>query len=192
MTNTPSRTSDHSARTTDVAGNPLSCLPIEPLDPLAFAPFGDVIEAGTDSELINAGTTDKYADLARLDLVQAGGRGIVSLYHARPYPLPHHVELLERHPHSSQLFMPLGGQPMIVIVAPAGVTPAPDNLRAFISNGRQGVNYRSNVWHHPCMAYGEAAWFLVLEREGPDENCDLHHFAAAEQPCFVLTEDSQA
>ena len=44
-------------------------LAIEPLTRDAFAPFGDVIEADDDhlSFPINAGTSQRFHDLARLD-----------------------------------------------------------------------------------------------------------------------------
>lgn len=156
----------------------------EPLTAEAFAPFGDVIEAGAAPESINAGTTEKYADLARLDLQQAGGDAQVSLYHGQPYPLPFTVRMLERHPLSSQLFMPRARQPFIVMVAAAGAPPAPRSVRAFVTNGDQGVNYAAGTWHHPLIAIGSPAWFLVLERKAQDRNCDEHYFN--QDPALML------
>ena len=45
-------------------------------------------------------------------------------------------------------------------------------LRAFISNGRQGVNYHRNVWHHPLFAWQSETDFLTVDRGGKD-NCDV-------------------
>lgn len=156
----------------------------EPLTAAAFAPFGQVIEATATPELINAGTTDKFSDLARLDLDAAGGRPQVSLYEGQPYTLPFAVAMLERHPLSSQLFMPLAQRPFLVIVAPenmeqeSGGAPVVDigAVRAFVTSGQQGVNYDRGTWHHPLVAIGEPTWFLVLERNGPQENCDEYFF----------------
>lgn len=148
----------------------------EPLTAAVFAPYGQVIEAVVTPERINAGTTDKFADLANLDLDAAGGRAQVSLYHGQPYELPFAVAMLERHPLSSQLFMPLSATPFLVIVAPPGPGPEPQHVRAFVSNGEQGVNYDRGTWHHPLIALGEASWFMVLERRAQDENCDEHAF----------------
>ncbi|MFK7913073.1 MAG: ureidoglycolate lyase [Pseudomonadales bacterium] len=162
----------------------------EPLTADAFAPFGQVIEASATPELINAGTTDKFSDLANVDLSAAGGRPQVSLYEGQPYALPFHVAMLERHPLSSQLFMPLSERPFLVVVAPPGsdfeaaapapLAVAPDSVRTFVTNGRQGVNYDRGTWHHPLVAIAQASWFLVLERHGPETNCDEYTFAATD------------
>lgn len=40
-----------------------------------------------------------------------------------------------------------------MVVAAGGDEPDMNTLRAFISNGRQGVNYHRNVWHHPLFAW---------------------------------------
>ncbi|MEM1436322.1 MAG: ureidoglycolate lyase [Pseudomonadota bacterium] len=163
---------------------------IEPLTAQAFAPYGDVIEAqpvaGGTPESINAGTTSKYPDLAELTLAAQAGRPAVHLYQADPCPLPHRVRLMERHPWSSQLFMPVAGARMIVIVGAAGSPPEADSLRAFISSGQQGVNYHPGVWHHPCLAFGDRSWFFVLDRVGPGEDCDFHHLDEASAPVFRL------
>ena len=152
----------------------------EPLTAGAFAPFGQVVEATATPELINAGTTDKFSDLARLDLDAEGGRPQVSLYQGQPYPLPLSVAMLERHPLSSQLFMPLSDNPFLIIVAASGAAPGPDTVRVFVSNGGQGVNYDRGTWHHPLIALRTASWFLVLERNGPERNCDEHYFSSSQ------------
>ena len=54
------------------------------------------------------------------------------------------------------------------IIDETGVAP----LRAFISNGRQGVNYHRNVWHHPLFAWQSETDFLTVDRGGKD-NCDV-------------------
>lgn len=138
----------------------------------AFAPFGDVIEAGARFETINRGTTQQFADLARIDVAERGGRPRVGLYRVSPYPLPMVVTMLERHPLGSQLFMPLRAEPFLIVVAPRGDSVPPASVAAFFTNGEQGVNYHRGTWHHPVIALREASEFLVLDREGPGENCD--------------------
>ena len=141
-----------------------------PLSATAFASFGDVIEAGESGELINQGTTLKYADLAELKLTEENGRPAVHVYYASPCNLPFHVEMMERHPLSSQLFMPLSERPILVVVAPAGDGFDSSQLRAFVSNGRQGVNYHPGTWHHPLLALEETGDFLVVDRVGPGDS----------------------
>jgi ureidoglycolate lyase len=149
-----------------------------PLTAAAFAPYGDVVEAADRFAVINSGTTRQYADLARIDVDAQDGRPRLSLYRVTPYAMPLVVTMLERHPLSSQLFVPLGGAPFLVVVAAAGSdTLEPGNVRAFLSNGRQGVNYRPGTWHHPVIALDHETEFLVLDRGGPGRNCDELHFA---------------
>ena len=70
--------------------------------------------------------------------------------------------------------MPLGERRFLVIVAPAGGdAPDPARVRAFLTNGRQGVNYRRAVWHHPLLALDTATDFVVLGRSVDDRDCDV-------------------
>jgi ureidoglycolate lyase len=84
--------------------------------------------------------------------------------------------MLERHPLGSQLFMPLSADPFVVVVAPPAAVPDREAVRAFLTNGRQGVNYRRGAWHHPLIALAAGREFLVIDRGGPGENCDEFHF----------------
>lgn len=144
----------------------------EPLTVAAFAQFGDVIEPGEAFELINRGSARKFADLARIDVTANGGRPCISLYRATPFELPLTVTMLERHPLSSQLFAPLHGEPFLVVVAPAGDRVDATQVRAFVTNGIQGVNYHRGTWHHPLIALRDGSEFLVVDRAGHGRNYD--------------------
>ena len=148
-------------------------LRVEPLTREAFAPFGEVIEADKQhlSFPINAGTSQRFHDLARLDPGQ-DGRLIVSIFRAQPRPLPFTIALLERHPLASQAFMPLNGTPFLVVVAPRGDKIASDAVRAFLAQGQQGINFAPGVWHHPLLAIGKMSDFLVIDRDDPQGNCE--------------------
>jgi ureidoglycolate lyase len=144
-----------------------------PLTAAAFAPYGDVVEtAGRDHYPINAGMAERYSDLAKIDVGAEGGRPLISLCQAKPVRLPVPLRLMERHPLSSQAFIPLSTAPFLIVVAPAGPSPLSEDIRAFISNGRQGVNYRAGTWHHPLLALDQATDFLIVDRGGPGTNCD--------------------
>ena len=144
-----------------------------PLTPEAFAPFGDVIEtAGHTARLINEGTCERFDDLARVDVLEAGGRPLISIFNAQPRDLPFEVKTLERHPLSSQAFYPLDAQPFLVVVAEEGDAARPGTVHAFRASGRQGVSYRRSTWHHALLAVGQASRFLVVDRGGPGENCE--------------------
>jgi ureidoglycolate lyase len=148
-------------------------LPIDGLSRAAFAPFGDVIESeGRAHFAINAGTALRFDDLAEVDVAAGGGRPLISLCRAEPARLPLRLRLMERHPLSSQAFVPLSSTPFLIVVAPAGDLLRLDELRAFRSNGCQGINYRRGTWHHPLLALERASHFLIVDRGGPGENCE--------------------
>lgn len=145
----------------------------EPLTAEAFAPFGDVVEAGERVQVreINYGHTQRFHDLARLDLTAAGGRPLLSIFRSTPLPRPIRIARMERHPLSSQTFFPLSGRPYLVVVAPRGEFD-PAGLRAFLAGPAQGVNYHAGTWHHFSLALEAVSDFLVIDRGGAGENCD--------------------
>jgi len=147
-------------------------LEIEPLTREAFAPFGDVIELdGARHFPINAGTTERYHDLAQIDVGDADGRALVNVFRAQPFRLPIEIRMMERHPLGSQAFIPIGDAPYLVVVAPRGALDA-GALRAFVTRGWQGVNYAKGVWHHPLLALEGCSDFIVIDRGGPGDNCE--------------------
>lgn len=155
---------------------------IEPLSKESFAPFGDVIETA-DSEffMINNGSTRRYHKLATVETAQPEDKAIISIFSAEALPMPLTVRMLERHPLGSQAFVPLLGNPFLIVVAPLGEVPVSGLVRAFVSNGRQGINYHRGVWHHPVLTIEKRDDFLVVDRSGTGNNCDEHYFTEDEQ-----------
>jgi len=149
-------------------------LKVQPLTTVAFAPFGDVIEVDDDHHHypINNGTTERYHDLAEVDVLEQGGRTLINIFRGQPFQLPIRIKLMERHPLSSQAFIPMSDKPFLVVVAEKGDNLDANNLFAFISNGQQGVNYHRAVWHHPLLSLESVSDFLVVDRGGNGENCD--------------------
>ena len=150
---------------------PQSITPI-PLTSADFKPFGDVIEAGnSQARSINEGNTTRYHNLAELDLSAEGGKPGLNIFRSRPVPQPMILELMERHPLSSQAFYPLGNSPYLVVVAPPGELD-PFAVVAFVAQSDQGVNYHKGTWHHYSLALGGVSDFLVVDRISDDQNCD--------------------
>ncbi len=143
----------------------------QPLTASAFAPFGDVIEAQGEARGINYGATQRFHDLARLDCQEQGGRAIVNIFRSQPPSYPFAITVMERHPLSSQAFMPLSGRPFLVVVAPGGVFDRAA-VRAFRAGPGQGVNFARGTWHHFNLALEGQSDFLVIDREGDGPNCD--------------------
>jgi len=148
-------------------------LKLNPLTAEAFEPFGDIIQAdGVSPQSINYGHTLKYADLARIDTGESGGETTIHLYRSQAATLPFPVERMERHPLGSQAFMPLHPRPFPVIVASPGDGPDIQAVRGFITNGKQGVNIHRGVWHHHLISLKGICDYLVIDRAGPQINCD--------------------
>jgi ureidoglycolate lyase len=159
-----------------------SMLKIEPLTREAFAAFGDVIEyEGRDFFHINDKMVERYHDLAKVDTQEAGGRTLVSWLRAKQNAFPSKVRFVERHQLSSQAFIPLDDNPFLVVVAPPGDDVKLDDLRAFATNGRQGVNYHRGVWHHVLLVPERAMQFIVVDRGGPEKNCEEFWFPEEQQ-----------
>jgi ureidoglycolate lyase len=141
-----------------------------PLTAEAFAPFGDVIEAAGASFPINDGMCDRFHDRARLEFAE-GGRAGISVGRGRPYALPHTFTLVERHPLGSQAFVPMSGDPYLVVVAP-DEDGRPGAPLAFLAGPGQGVNYLRGTWHGVLTPLGRPVSFLIVDRIGPGDNLE--------------------
>lgn len=138
-----------------------------------FAPFGEVIESAAGStEAMNAARFERFDDLCGIEMSN-GGRVTVSIARCLvPSSLPYRIDMLERHPLGSQAFVPLTPARMVVVVAPVGESVASGELCAFVSNGRQGINYRRGTWHMPLIAFDAGQEFLIIDRVGDVPNCE--------------------
>ena len=151
-------------------------LDIQPLNKTAFAPFGTVIETdGAKQISINQGTTTRFDAMSAVDVEEAGGLPIISLFRGNRRPDPIEINLLERHPLGSQAFMPLSQHDWLVVVAHGNaVGDAPDfsTLACFKASGIQGVSYDRGTWHHPLLPLQAVQDFLVIDRQGAGHNLD--------------------
>lgn len=153
------------------------------LTPEAFAPFGTVLQAPDGPGVaINAGNARRFDLVNDLQLSAAGGRALLALFRAqaRAFPLP--VQELERHALGSQSFVPLGERRFVIVVAPAGPAPGAGALRAFVTNGLQGITLHPGTWHHALLAV-DGGDFIVVERGADVVDCDL---AALSVPMTLL------
>ena len=142
----------------------------QPLTAQAFAAFGDVIEARSDTVInINQGTSQRFHDLARVDVASGEGRPLVNIFRASPYPEPLTLSMMEKHPLGSQLFMPLQEHAYLVAVAQASDQVSAGDITVFSANGNQGVNFQPGAWHHPLLVLVQQD-FLVVDRGGSGDN----------------------
>lgn len=162
-------------------------LTVKPLTRADFAPFGDVVESeGRDSYLINNGMAERFHALAGVEATGEKASAIISLVKSKKFDLPRKVDHVEYHPFGSQAFLPLDQTPFIVVVAKAGEVPAPEALHAFITNGKQGINYHAGTWHHVLLTPYAAMDFICVDRAGEGNNCIDFHFdeTMQRQLCF--------
>lgn len=148
-------------------------LKAKPLTADAFAPFGDVMDARTSASFpINAGRTQRHHDLATVETLGENAHTLINIFVSQPITLPLALTFLERHPQGSQAFMPLHEERFIVVVAPPGEHIDPSDVRAFVTDGRQGVNYHAGTWHAIQSVLEREGEFLVVDRGGEGNNCD--------------------
>jgi ureidoglycolate lyase len=149
----------------------------EPLTAAAWAPFGAVVQAG-EGRLANEGTAMRIDFAVELENRRAAARLNVSVFRcegARRDALP--IRLLERHPHSTQLFSPIGPARVVVVVAPGGADgPELAGLRAFLPGPRQGVAYHPGTWHHPMIAVELSDLLCLVHEDGSAADCEVVRF----------------
>lgn len=154
-------------------------LPVLPLTKSNFLPFGDLLTLEQANHFpINSGSTERYHALSQIDVSDAGGNGIISLFRGQAFQLPFQLRVMERHPLGSQTFIPLNpstGQSYLIIVAPASCANEAKitaQLCAFIAHGFEGITYAKGVWHHPLISLHTTGDFIVIDRLGAGNNCD--------------------
>lgn len=152
------------------------------ITPEAFAPFGDVVCAGlSEGKSANLGTAVRCDWAAALESTRPGARPNLAVFRSLAKALPFELTMLERHPCSTQAFLPLACTRYLVCVAPALPDGAPDieNLLAFRCGPGLGINYRRGVWHHPILALDGPADFAMLAWEdGTALDCVEHPLSA--------------
>jgi ureidoglycolate lyase len=149
-----------------------------PLTAERFAPYGDVIAVSPGARRpMNTARFDRFADLAMVDVDSAAAISIVRSN--SPTRLPYHFDMVERHVLGSQAFVPLDRSAFVVVVAPPGESVDPADLRAFVTNGSQGISYHRGTWHMPLIALDSGQQFLVVDRSSGDGNCEEHVFEHA-------------
>lgn len=91
----------------------------------------------------------------------------LSLFKCSPAKsLPFILRLIERHPYSSQMFVPLNNGKVkgyLVVVCLSndeGDRPDLSTLNAFVVSSTQGISYHPGIWHHPIIALEEVSYTI--------------------------------
>ncbi len=155
---------------------------LQSLTTQAFAPYGEVLQLyAAGQRAINQGTSARLDLPAALDLHGANGQAVLAVFHAQAQSVNTPCQMLERHRWGSQSFVPLSGVRCRLWVALGEASPDLTTLACFEVSGQQGCTLHKGVWHHPLMAL-EAGSFLVIERQGPQEDCEVFTLPQAIHP----------
>ena len=141
-----------------------------------FSTYGDLISSDDVKAMdINAGYAKRFDNLANVDTLKDGGKTIVSIFSALKRTFPMTINMMEKHPLSSQAFIPMKETTFLSFVAPPGESPDINKIQSFIIPPKNGINYKPGIWHFPLIST-EDTNFLVIDRKGIGENLIIHKF----------------
>jgi ureidoglycolate lyase len=139
----------------------------------ALAPLCRLLSTGLqDPDIVNQGRARRHSFGG---LEHAPGLQLATaIFEVAPRALPFQVDLLERHPNSDQLILPLRDVDSWVVLAAPDRNGGPDlqRLRAVRLSGAQGVVYARGTWHLPIFHEGPTTGqFLVqsMKAGNPDD-----------------------
>jgi ureidoglycolate hydrolase len=147
----------------------LHALRIEPLTQEAFSRFGQVItvEERAPDFRTESGTEGWAVDFR-------AGRPLVMVLRTPYRGL--RFSKLEQHFGLTQTFLPLGGSPAVVAVAPPSadrsVVPEPTDVRAFLLDGTKGYALAPATWHSldrfPLYP-PDTRWVIITDHETQED-----------------------
>jgi ureidoglycolate lyase len=144
-------------------------LPVVPATPDNVAPFGQIL--GYDPA-VPPMPIDFYGGAVRV-------RRVVDFVSDEQTELPlvtvnrrpGEVRWMERHFKHTQTFIPLGGQPFVVVMAPptTGELPDLDAVRAIRFDGQAGFTLKLGTWHEFPFAEQDGTHIVVVLRREASE-----------------------
>ncbi len=121
----------------------------------------------------NLGTAQKRAHLAPLVNARPHAEANISVFRCAPIlERPIALRLLEKHPLSTQMFVPMNARRYLVVVAEGIDAPDLSTLAAFVADGSQAITYHPGAWHHPMIALDDVIDFVcVVFDDGSASDC---------------------
>tara|TARA_B110000008_G_C16640491_1_gene432435 strand:+ start:138 stop:632 length:495 start_codon:yes stop_codon:yes gene_type:complete len=149
-----------------------------------FSKYGDLITLkDKNSEFINNNTTNSYFDLANIEILGEDKNVRLNIFNTKKRIFPLNIDMLEMHPLSSQVFLPISETDFIVLVAPIYIKPVLNKIECFkISNG-DGINFKAGVWHFPLISIQDAK-FITIDKKDAKKNTEIYKFTETEK--FIL------
>ncbi|KAH3902250.1 related to Ureidoglycolate hydrolase [Saccharomycodes ludwigii] len=176
----------------------------EPLSVNNFRPYGSIVspreqitkEIGEKQCNANQGTAIKIRKITQLQNdFNVKSTSNINIFQCFPQTIKteeekntqHICKILEKHPYSSQTFIPLCGNPdkyqYLVIVSNGTDKPDFTSLKAFLCRGDQAVTYGKGTWHAPMIVINDAPiTFSVLINE-----CDIDEMDCVEYDNVQIT-----
>ena len=149
-----------------------------------FLPYGDLITIkNINSEDINENTTKSFFDLAHIEVFGKNLDVRFNIFSAKKRKFPLHIDMLEMHPFSSQIFFPIDKTNFLVLVAPISDKPNLNQLECFLVHEEDGINFKSRVWHFPLISI-EDAKFITIDKKNAQNNIKIYKFNENEK--FIL------
>lgn len=186
----------------------MTSLIAEPLTIESFAPYGSTISPDEEVSKLdesaknaNQGTAIKLMKKSQVEnpLVQHTPNWNMFRCFTQPHlktplhtnehknasTISHSIRVLEKHPYSSQTFLPMGCSSeefgyLVVVALENAETKEPDvsTLRAFLCKGNQAVTYGAGVWHAPMIVTGSREYidfgvliYELLDPNAPEKDC---------------------
>ena len=150
---------------------------IDKITNINFNEFGDFINPyEKKAEDINTNTTKSYFDLANIEILGEDKNVRLNLFDAKKREFPLMIDMLEKHPFSSQVFFPLGNNPFIVVACPANEKPNLNHLSIFKVDNGFGVNFKPRVWHFPLISIDDAK-FITIDKKNDEGNLEIYNFS---------------
>lgn len=157
----------------------LSAKPITRSD---YAPYGALIAVDPSLPFgpANFGRAKRFNWLGEVQNLRPNAKLNLCIFsYEKVESSPIELKLLEKHPQSTQVFLPMSADSAYLTVVALGAdVPDLTTLKAFIVNGPQGITYHPGIWHYPMTVVGSPMDLacVVFEDETRDDclvwNCD--------------------
>jgi ureidoglycolate lyase len=151
----------------------------------AYSPYGDLLSADRMDiapREANQGTATRKNGQIAIAHDRLSARANFASFRCAPrteWPMP--LLLLEKHPHSTQTFIPMSGSRYVVVVALGRDAPDLATLRAFVVSGATAVSYKPGIWHHPMIALDRQTDFACLVWEDGTDGDAVEHALLGER-----------
>tara|TARA_Y100000590_G_scaffold414194_1_gene510865 strand:+ start:2146 stop:2649 length:504 start_codon:yes stop_codon:yes gene_type:complete len=141
-----------------------------------FKKFGEVINFNKNKyKYINNGFAKKFDNLAKIRILKNSGKVKFSIFISKPRKFPLKIEMLERHPLSTQLFFPISKYGFIVVVCANKNKPSINEIKSFIIPPNIGINYKIGIWHYPLITKYKSN-FIVIDSKSLKKNIEIFKF----------------